>query len=156
MSITEQLKGKSVKSVIAVLSSANRYPENDQFVDFQRVATLLAQWKEIDVQITEAANEAKDNVKYLTTIERFFEPLYGNDPAAIIDTLPALINGIKMIHTIARYYGTTERMTKLFMKITNQMIITCKLSINNKDSPDKIWEKNNTKNNIELRKKNSC
>ena len=49
---------------------------------------MLAQWREIDVQITEAANEAKDNVKYLSTLERFFDPLFGNDPGAITDTLP--------------------------------------------------------------------
>jgi dynein heavy chain len=140
-SITEQLKGKSVKSVISVLSSASRYPENDNYIDYQRVSTLLAQWREIDVQITEAANEAKDNVKYLSTLERFFDPLYGTDPSAIIDTLPALINGVKMIHTIARYFGTSERVTKLFMKITNQMIATCKLSINDKDSADRLWDK---------------
>eukprot|EP01038_Epipyxis_sp_PR26KG_P006437 gene6437-8857_t len=140
-SITEQLKSKSVKSVISLLSSATRYAENDPYIDFQRVSTLLAQWREIDVQITEAANEAKDNVKYLSTLERFFEPLYGKDPSAIIDTLPALINGVKMIHTIARYYGTTERVTKLLMKISNQMITTCRLSINGKESSDKLWDK---------------
>ncbi|KAJ1436632.1 dynein heavy chain family [Ochromonadaceae sp. CCMP2298] len=140
-SITEQLKGKSVKSVISVLTAASRYPDNDNYIDYQRVSTLLAQWREIDVQITEAANEAKDNVKYLSTLERFFEPLYGTDPGAIIDTLPALINGVKMIHTIARYFGTSERVTKLFMKITNQMIATCKLSINQKDAPDRLWDK---------------
>lgn len=39
----------------------------------------------------------------------------------IIDTLPALMNSIKMIHTIARYYNTNERMTNLFAKITDQV-----------------------------------
>tara|TARA_B110001469_G_scaffold95564_1_gene91613 strand:+ start:1184 stop:1336 length:153 start_codon:yes stop_codon:yes gene_type:complete len=38
----------------------------------------------------------------------------------MIDCLPALLNNIKMMLTIARYYNTTERMTNLFRKITNQ------------------------------------
>jgi dynein heavy chain len=142
MSITEQLKGKSVKSVISLLTTVvrNTDPSNTE-IDSVRANTLLAQWREIDVHITEAANEAKDNVKYLSTLERFYEPLYGSNPAVIVDHLPALMNSVKMIHTISRYFGTTERMTKLFMKITNQMIHTCKLGINGKDSYDKIWEK---------------
>lgn len=105
-SITEQLKGKSVKLVISQLSGASRFSENDQFIDYQRVTSLLAQWREIDVQITEAANEAKDNVKYLSTLERFFDPLYDRDVNAIIDILPALMNAVKMIHTISRYFGS--------------------------------------------------
>jgi hypothetical protein len=39
------------------------------------------------------------------------------------------MNSIKMIHTIARYYNTNERMTGLFVKITNQMIRNCKDNI---------------------------
>jgi dynein heavy chain len=105
--------------------------EIDALIDIRRVNTLLLQWREIDVQITGAANEAKDNVKYLSTLERFFEPLFSNDPSAIVDTLPALINAVKMIHTIARYYNTNERMTGLFIKITNQMISNCKYNIIN-------------------------
>ena len=65
-SITEQLKGKSVKSVIAVLSAASRYPENDNYIDYQRVSTLLAQWREIDVQITTT------NGQFLTFLFRPF------------------------------------------------------------------------------------
>jgi dynein heavy chain len=29
------------------------------------------------------------------------------------------MNAIKMIHTIARFFNTTDKMTGLFMKITN-------------------------------------
>ena len=57
---------------------------------------------QVDVAITEGANEAKDNVKYLATLEKFVDPLYIGDPVSIVDTLPALLNSLKMIHTIAR------------------------------------------------------
>ena len=66
---------------------------------------MLAQWREIDVQITEAANEAKDNVKYLSTLERFFDPLYGNDPGAITDTLPGdIYTYLYTCHTVVYVY----------------------------------------------------
>jgi hypothetical protein len=56
-------------------------------------------------------------VKYLHTLERFIDPLYTGNAETITDALPALMNSIKMIHTIARYYNTSERMTSLFMKV---------------------------------------
>ena len=67
--------------------------------------------------------------------------LYNGTPSTIIDTLPALMNSIKMIHTIARYYNTTERMTNLFIKITNQMITNCKSCINANEPPEALWER---------------
>ena len=92
-----------MKGIISLLTSVVRHDNNDE-IDTRRASTLLAQWREIDVHITEAANEAKDNVKYLSTLERFYEPLYGTSPSAIVEVLPALMNSIKMIHTISRYF----------------------------------------------------
>tara|TARA_B100000795_G_C22806619_1_gene445355 strand:- start:150 stop:14669 length:14520 start_codon:yes stop_codon:yes gene_type:complete len=123
--IMEQLKTKECKQVLGVLASYTKGGGDQGSVQGHAVYALLRRWKAIDVSITEAANEAKDNEKYLKTLEKFIEPLYEDDPMAIIDTLPALMNSIKMIHTIARYYNTTERMTNLFVKITNQMINNC-------------------------------
>jgi dynein heavy chain len=93
----------------------------------------MSDYNRLDLQLTDKLNEAKDNVKYLTTLEKFIEPLYNSEPAAIIGTLPALMNAIKMIHTIARFYNTPEKMTGLFMKITEQMIYNCKYYITNKN-----------------------
>ena len=54
--------------------------------------------------------------------------------------MPALFDAVKMIHTVARYFATTERMTKLFMKITNALIASSRLAINGKNDPAALWE----------------
>ncbi|TMW55127.1 hypothetical protein Poli38472_013889 [Pythium oligandrum] len=139
MGITEQLKTKECKMVTGVLNVVSKL--QDGSLDKLNIPALLRQWKQIDTNITEASNEAKDNVKYLATLERFIEPLFTGTPTSVVDALPALMNSVKMIHTIARYYNTTERMTKLFMKITNQMIALCKTSILGREPPEAIWDK---------------
>ncbi len=47
-----------------------------------------------------------------------------------------------MIHTIARYYNTTDAMTILFTKITDQMIANCKENITGGEDKDNMWQKN--------------
>eukprot|EP00698_Gefionella_okellyi_P008565 TRINITY_DN2129_c0_g1_i1.p1 TRINITY_DN2129_c0_g1~~TRINITY_DN2129_c0_g1_i1.p1 ORF type:complete len:4495 (+),score=1467.97 TRINITY_DN2129_c0_g1_i1:46-13530(+) len=108
-SITDQLKSKDAKLVHKVLQLAR--------------SRVLKKWRELDSRITDAANEAKDNVRYLYTFEKNCEQLYKGDPRTVFDSLNNLMQAIKMMHSIARYYNTSERMTTLFVKITNQMIL---------------------------------
>ena len=121
LSIIEQLKTKECRSILAMIAGTVK-SANPELTAAGDAITLLRRWKQIDINLTEAANETKDNVKYLFTLEKFIEPLYDGTPSTVVDTLPALMNSIKMIHTIARYYNTTDRMTNLFRKITNQMV----------------------------------
>jgi dynein heavy chain len=138
-SISEQMRSKDIKGVINILNTAQKLHSDVKPRSLEKISLILNRFKTMDIKITEALNEAKDNVKYLTTLEKFIEPLYTGTPQTIIDSLPALMNSVKMIHTIARYYNTTEKMTQLFMKITSQMITNCKKTILQGKSVDKLW-----------------
>jgi dynein heavy chain, axonemal len=130
--ISEQLKSKNCRTVYDVLNMYSSGTSSDAGgKPKEKLYLATSKWRSIELKVTEQLNEAKDNVKYLQTLEKFLEPLYEGDPAAIIETIPALMNSIKMIHTIARYYNTNERMTGLFVKITNMMIHNCKYNIMN-------------------------
>ena len=81
-SITDQLKTLNVKIVVGIVAAAK--------------SKKMEIWRALDTRITDAANEAKDNVKYLYTLERFAEPLYKSDPVQMVDAIPGLINAIKV------------------------------------------------------------
>ena len=103
------------------------------------VFLILQTWKELDSRITDGTNEAKDNVKFLYTLEKYVEPLYNCNPVSMLESIPGLMNAIRMINNYSRFYNTSERMTALFVKVTNQMVTACKLYITD-NGYKKFWE----------------
>ena len=53
-------------------------------------------------------SKAKDFVKFLTTLERQFKNITHGDLKAIEDTLPSLLNGLKLIWTISRHINQND------------------------------------------------
>jgi dynein heavy chain len=142
--IMEQLQSKEARFIFGLLSTVIRSePENGATLPRSRIITFnnLLRWKKIDINITEAYHEAKDNVKYLSILDKFLEPLYSGTPATIIETLPVLLNALQMIYTISRHYNTKDRLTRLISKITNQMIANCKQSVLDGEDMDSLWRK---------------
>lgn len=134
----------------------------------------LQTWQELDTRITDVFNEAKDNVKYLYSLEKYYDPLYNSDPVrkvfyttgpilfdsislycendvaliifssyinfehtnmqiavffspqvSMLDAIPGLINAIRMIHTISRYYSIPENIRSLFVKVAISLAGAC-------------------------------
>uniref|UniRef100_A0A8C3UM51 Dynein axonemal heavy chain 5 n=1 Tax=Catharus ustulatus TaxID=91951 RepID=A0A8C3UM51_CATUS len=123
-SLLDEIKSSRVKKIISILQAAR--------------SKTLKQWKELDGSITIAANEAKDNVRYLYTLDKFFGPLANASPVTVMEHIPSLMSTVCMIYCTSPYYNTSEHMTSLFLKITNQMINTCKTYLC--EGVSKIWD----------------
>ncbi|XP_068084800.1 dynein axonemal heavy chain 8 [Anabrus simplex] len=111
-SIVEHLRSIQCKNFILALTLAQ--------------SRVLRKWKVLDNEITDACNEAEDNVKYLYALEKYCEPLYRCDPHAMGKFIPSLMYVIRMVYATSRYYNTTERVTALLVKVSNQMINACR------------------------------
>uniref|UniRef100_A0A8C5TYT3 Dynein axonemal heavy chain 8 n=1 Tax=Malurus cyaneus samueli TaxID=2593467 RepID=A0A8C5TYT3_9PASS len=123
--IIEQIKGPNCKAVISVLKVAH--------------SKILKTWQELDGRITDAANESKDNVKYLNKLEKVCQPLYTTDVVLMTQGIPHLIKAVQMIYRVSKYYNTSERITSLLIKVTNQMVTTCKAYITDAGL-NGVWE----------------
>ena len=62
--------------------------------------------------------EARDNLKFLSTLERHFKnitlcPTFQQ----ATDSLPSLLNAVRMVWIISRHYNTDQRMVPLMVRI---------------------------------------
>mgnify|MGYP002054604407 CR=1 FL=1 len=70
--------------------------------------------------------ESVDNAKFLGAIERSSHAIYLEDPANMKQPLMRLLHIVKMIYNVSTFYNTPERVASLLVKITNQVIRSCK------------------------------
>ncbi|NXW05009.1 DYH10 protein, partial [Fregetta grallaria] len=102
--LTEQTKLPDVQKVLEILQEA----ESEHIGDLQIVLSDLRKHHV----------EALDNIKFLSTLERHLKNLtYGTGFNVVLDTIPSLMNALRMVWIISRHYNTDERMVPLMERI---------------------------------------
>jgi len=102
--LLEQLKRPDVQFMLSVLREA-RNPVIENFEGAKN-------------DLTKYSVEARDNVRFLQTLERHFKNLqHSNDFCQIIDTIPSMMNSLRMVWIISRHYNKDERMVPLMERI---------------------------------------
>lgn len=71
--------------------------------------------------LTKLYGEAKDNVKFLQTLERQFKNLATEGLKGLEETLPSLMNGLRLVWIISRHYKTDDKMSNLVSTISNEI-----------------------------------
>ncbi|NXI97836.1 DYH10 protein, partial [Psophia crepitans] len=102
--LTEQTKLPEVQKVLEILQEA----ESEHIGNLQIVLHDLRKHHV----------EALDNVKFLSTLERHLKNLtHGTGFSVVLDTIPSLMNALRMVWIISRHYNTDERMVPLMERI---------------------------------------
>jgi dynein heavy chain, axonemal len=109
--IYEQLHLPDMKKFIRVLELASSRHEIDAF-------------REFDGQLKELSKlhvEAKDNVKFLSTLERHFKSISAGSLHEVADTIPPMMNAIRMVWVISRHFNIDDRMVPLMGRVANEL-----------------------------------
>uniref|UniRef100_A0A8C3GNJ8 Dynein axonemal heavy chain 10 n=1 Tax=Cairina moschata TaxID=8855 RepID=A0A8C3GNJ8_CAIMO len=102
--LTEQTKLPGVEKVLAILQEA----ESERSKDLQAVLSDLRKHHV----------EALDNARFLSTLERYLKNLtHGTGFDVVLDTIPLLMNALRMVWVISRHYNKDERMVPLMERI---------------------------------------
>uniref|UniRef100_H3BAL0 Dynein axonemal heavy chain 10 n=1 Tax=Latimeria chalumnae TaxID=7897 RepID=H3BAL0_LATCH len=102
--LTEQLKLPLVKKILQVMGKAD---------------PVLIQNLDLTVnELTKYHVESADNVRFLSTLERHFKNLaLGTGFYVVLDTIPSMMNALRMVWIISRHYNKDERMVPLMERI---------------------------------------
>jgi dynein heavy chain len=81
-------------------------------------------------ELNKIYTEAKDNVKFLSTLERHFKNMISGSMSSVQDSLMSLMNAIRMVWIISRHYNRDERMVPLMSRIAWELSNKVANSIN--------------------------
>ena len=86
------------------------------------VRALLRRWRKIDGRLTEARDEARDVIKYLSMLSKVLTPLRSASPKQAMKLLGSVLVNIRTVLQMSRHFNTSQRLTGLLFKLANQLI----------------------------------
>lgn len=104
------------------------------------------------LELTKVCLEARDNVKFLTTLERHFKNLASGDLALMLDTLVSeqsenrdkesgpMFSALRMVWIISRHYSNDQRMGTLLERISAEVQGQVKAQIDIGPSPRGVFQ----------------
>lgn len=105
--LMEQIKGDHVNVVLEVLRRSQSF--------------VLSKLEERIRIVTKLAVEASDNANFLGTLERHIRTVQDSQLPAAIDSIPSLVDGMKMVWIVSRHYNRDERMFPLMQMVAKQI-----------------------------------
>ena len=124
--LTEQLQSKTVCDILAIVEDVT-----------SGRSTALQSFADPSTTLKRLAAESRDNVKFLTMLERHFAVLATGSLTAVTETLPTMMNTLRTVRPAAaslstsssrrqiwimsRYYNDDQKMGGLFRRIAIQI-----------------------------------
>lgn len=136
--IRNQLDRPGVRNIVKVL----------QILD----SSYLTPFQNLSDMIERGSIEANNNLKFLSTLQEPCERLANAEPNQIPAILPEVLNLIRMIWTVSKYYNTDQQLTNLLRKVSNQIIIQCSKKID----LDEIFHGDVVASMVTLRESKAC
>ncbi|XP_072163343.1 dynein axonemal heavy chain 10-like [Diadema setosum] len=134
--LSEQLKLPKVKRMLEILAKKDAMGDH----------AILQSFDLNRAELNKYYVEAKDNVRFLSTLERHFKNLtHGAGFQIVLDTIPSMMNALRMVWIISRHYNTDERMIPLMERIAWELAERVEKVINIRtifrDSPAQVKAK---------------
>nr|WAW84832.1 axonemal dynein heavy chain 10 [Halisarca dujardinii] len=124
---------KERSSALGTLSEQLKFPTAQRVQEVLKIANS-ATFSGFEYHIQEMnkyCGEAQDNVKFLFTLERHFKNIaHGASFIIVVETLPALMNALRMVWVISRHYNTDERMVPLMERLAWELCERVKRVVN--------------------------
>ncbi|KAM4749227.1 dynein axonemal heavy chain 2 [Rhinophrynus dorsalis] len=109
--ISKQLDKPGVKHIEQILEAAK--------------SSYVGPFQKLSKQIQDGSVQAQSNLAFLSVLKQPFEELTSLQLKDIPEKLPRLISLVRVIWVNSPYYNTSERLTSLFSKISNELIRLC-------------------------------